>query len=34
MGIRYYAYPVAADVMSDARTDPRLFLSDDLAGGC
>ena len=29
MGIRYYAYPVRAELIEHARSDPRLFISDD-----
>ncbi|GAA1460085.1 YfbM family protein [Williamsia maris] len=29
MGIRYYAYPVRAELVDHARSDPRLFISDD-----
>ena len=29
MGIRYYAYPVAAEDIERARLDPWLYLSDD-----
>ncbi|GAA1642199.1 DUF1877 domain-containing protein [Georgenia ruanii] len=29
MGIRYYAYPLAPDVVADAVDEPRSFLSDD-----
>jgi len=29
MGIRYYAYPVPAELVEQAHDDPRLFLSHD-----
>lgn len=29
MGIRYYAYPVAAEDIENARADPRLYMASD-----
>jgi hypothetical protein len=29
MGIRYYAYPIDADLIELAKSTPRSFLSDD-----